>query len=152
MKDQKGPFVVLEYPGGRGGGMTAARYKAQILEPFVKQFVLDMQKKRKRVWFQQDGAPSHTAKIISTWLKDNNIPLFPHPPKSPDFSPIEPVWFDLKNIIKAYPHQITSVEQLKDIVRSAWDKLTVDQINAHINRMPAMLDECIERNGSITSY
>lgn len=111
-----------------------------------------MKKKRKRVWFQQDGAPSHLAKTTFTWLKDNNIPLFPYPSKSSDFLPIEPVWFDLKNIIRVYPHQITSVEQLKVIVWEAWDSLTVDQINSYINRMLTMLDECIERNGSITSY
>jgi transposase len=28
----KGPLVVLEYPGGRGGGMTAGRYREQVLE------------------------------------------------------------------------------------------------------------------------
>jgi transposase len=30
MKDSKGPLVVLEYPGGKGGGMDAARYQKQV--------------------------------------------------------------------------------------------------------------------------
>jgi hypothetical protein len=32
----KGPLVVLEYPGGKGGGMTAARYCEQVLEVYLK--------------------------------------------------------------------------------------------------------------------
>ena len=34
MKGQKGLLVVLEYPGGKGGGMNTARYREQVLEVF----------------------------------------------------------------------------------------------------------------------
>jgi hypothetical protein len=30
MRDCKGPLVVLNYPGGKGGGMTAERYQDQV--------------------------------------------------------------------------------------------------------------------------
>ena len=37
MEDSKGPLVVLEYPGGKGGGMNAARYQDQVLSgPFIQ--------------------------------------------------------------------------------------------------------------------
>jgi hypothetical protein len=38
MKGKKGPLVVLDYPGGRGGGMTAVRYQEQVLEKMVHDF------------------------------------------------------------------------------------------------------------------
>lgn len=64
----KGPLVVLEYPGGKGGGMTAARYQEQVLEGQLKVFWKDLEEARPGLAFQQDGAPSHTAKTTKHWL------------------------------------------------------------------------------------
>jgi hypothetical protein len=42
MRDRKGPLVVLEYPGGRGGGMTAAWYQEQVLDKVLHDFYQGM--------------------------------------------------------------------------------------------------------------
>jgi hypothetical protein len=34
----KGPLVVLEYPGGKGGGMDSNRYREQVLEGVLLEF------------------------------------------------------------------------------------------------------------------
>ena len=62
MKHKKGPFVVLEYLGGRRGGMTSARYQQQVLEPVLLDFYHVMGRECGQVLFQQDGASSHTSK------------------------------------------------------------------------------------------
>ncbi|KAF9470357.1 hypothetical protein BDN70DRAFT_761971, partial [Pholiota conissans] len=59
MRDQKGPLVVLEYPGGKGGGMNSKRYQEQVLEHVLKGFHTEMTKECGKVYFQQDNAPSH---------------------------------------------------------------------------------------------
>ena len=99
MKGRKGPLVVLEYPGGRGVGMTGQRYISQVLEAHLGTFYNQMKEERPEVMFQQDGAPSHTSKLTKRWLADHRISLFRHPPSSPDINPIEPVWHELKKII-----------------------------------------------------
>ena len=38
MKGKKGPLFVLEYPEGRGGGMTLAQYQEQVLEGVLHDF------------------------------------------------------------------------------------------------------------------
>jgi hypothetical protein len=38
LRGRKGPLVILEYPGGRGGGMTAARYQEQVLDKVLHNF------------------------------------------------------------------------------------------------------------------
>jgi hypothetical protein len=38
MKGKKGPLVVLEYPGGRGGGMNSERYQTQVLNAHLFDF------------------------------------------------------------------------------------------------------------------
>ncbi|KAE9398640.1 hypothetical protein BT96DRAFT_749155, partial [Gymnopus androsaceus JB14] len=59
MKGKKGPLVVLEYPGGKEGGMNAKRYQEQVLEGALRQFYTAMESERGTVQYQQDNAPSH---------------------------------------------------------------------------------------------
>lgn len=132
--------------------MTSAWYRKQVLEPVLKPFLKEVRRKRDRVWFQQDGAPTHKALETTRWLNSNNISLFPHPSKSPDFSPIEPIFFDFKNIIRDHPDPITSTKQLKDLMRVAWDALTVEQINKYIKRLPSTFEQCIKFGGGMTHY
>ena len=84
MLGKKGPIVALEYPGGKGGGMNKEWYISQVLDAHVKPFYDQVEKERPKVVFQQDGDPSHTAKLTKKWFTDNEVVLFPHPPNSPD--------------------------------------------------------------------
>jgi hypothetical protein len=112
MKGRKGPLIVLEYPGGKGGGMNSKRYQQQVLEGVLKNFYTQMIEERGRVFFQQDNASSHTSKLTKQWFMHENIQLLFHPPNSPDISPIEPVWHELKKLIRALPSPPNTVEQL----------------------------------------
>ncbi|KAF5361561.1 hypothetical protein D9757_014124 [Collybiopsis confluens] len=76
MKGKKGPLIVLEYPGGRGGGMpNGARYQEQVLEGSLLQFWDAMKSERPDLKFQQDSAPAHTARTTGHWLKDHDITM-----------------------------------------------------------------------------
>lgn len=56
MKGRKGPLVALEYPGGQGGGMTAARYQEQVLEGVL----LDFWKMREEKFYFSRIMQAHT--------------------------------------------------------------------------------------------
>ena len=56
MYGRKGPLIVLEYPGGQGGGMTAARYQEQILDGVLLDFYKQVSQENRSVTFQQDNA------------------------------------------------------------------------------------------------
>jgi len=49
LESQKGPLVVLEYPGGYGRSMTAKQYREQVLEGVLHEFYQDMSEDRE-VW------------------------------------------------------------------------------------------------------
>ncbi|CAK5268436.1 unnamed protein product [Mycena citricolor] len=52
----KGPLIVLKYPGGPGGGMTADRYQQQVLRTVLEDSLANVKKQRggrARVEFQQ---------------------------------------------------------------------------------------------------
>ncbi|KAF5333764.1 hypothetical protein D9758_016585 [Tetrapyrgos nigripes] len=152
MKGKKGPLVVLEYPGGKGGGMNAKRYQEQVLGGKLVEFYQEMDSERQNIAFQQDGAPSHTAKTTLKWLKDHNIKVFPHPPSSPDLNPIEDIWRELKKHVRARAHPPTSLTELIAAVKEAWDQITVEDIDKYINRMDDIVADVLKAKGSHTKY
>jgi hypothetical protein len=171
MKGRKGPLIVLDYPGGKGGGMTAQRYREQVLEGALLGFYQEMCTERGgEILFQQDGAPSHKAKATTNWLKRyvshiahcsspadliyefrHNIRMFPHPPQSPDISPIEELWHIFKNIIRSRPHTPTSVEELKVAAFEAWAAITPEQL-ASVFHMQGRIQALITQQGGHTKY
>ncbi|KAF5353056.1 hypothetical protein D9758_008811 [Tetrapyrgos nigripes] len=152
MKGKKGLLVVLEYPGGKGGGMNAKRYIEQVLEGKLEQFYEDMRSDRDGVVFQQDGTLSHTAKSMKKWLRDHGITLFPHPPSSPDISPIKCVWHELKKLVRAREHPPTLTEGLIAAVKEAWDMIAVEDIDKYVNRMDDIVDAVLKAKGGHTKY
>ena len=132
IEGHRGPLVVLEYLGGKGGGMNSMRYQDQVLNPVLKPFYMKMNHERQTVYFQQDGAASHRSKSTMQWFTKNQISLIDHPPSSPDLNPIEPVWLDLKNIFRHLTHPPSTITELKTVVLDAWEQLSLEQIDGHI--------------------
>ena len=145
-------MVVLEYPGGRGGGMTADRYQDQVLDKVLFDYYVQVSEERGQVVFQQDGASCHHAKSTLTWLKRNKIKIFPHPSSSPNLSPIEPLWHRLKTIIRAWSHPPTRLDELKAAVQDAWDQITEEDIEAHVKHMKDRVSAVLKANGGHTKY
>jgi len=152
IKGKKGPLTSMEYQGGKKGGITAKIYQEQVLEPMLLPFWTEMESERGNVCFQHDGAPSHTAKTTKKWLADHNIPVFPHPPSSPDLNPIEPVWNVLKTKIRALPHSPTTAQGLIKAVQDVWAKLDVRDVDRFIDRMGEIVDAVLDARGGHTRF
>lgn len=151
-KGVKGPLIVLEYPGGRSGGMNADRYIEQVLEGAVEPFMRKMGRHRPGFQFQQDGASAHRAVKTRKWLDEHCMPIFPHPASSPDVSPIEPVWKLLKKYVRAHRPRPATYEQLCSVILDAWSKISTDEIDRYITRMPRVVEAVISANGGHTRY
>jgi Transposase/DDE superfamily endonuclease len=152
MEGVKGPLVILEYPGGRGGGMTAARYQDQVLDKVVHDFYQKMCEERGQVLFQQDSASSHTVKSTTAWLDRNSVERIRHPAASPDVNPIEPVWHDLKEFIRAREHIPTTLEELKEAVKEAWDQVPIAKVNKYVLSMEDRVRAVIKAKGGHTPF
>jgi len=152
MQGRKGPLVVLEYPGGRGGGMNAKRYQEQVLEKEFLGFWSKMKEKRGSIFFQHDGAPSHTSKTTVQWLKSHDITIFPHPPSSPDVNPIENIWHELKEHIRKQAHHPSSVAELIEAVKEAWKQIKIKDVNKYVHRMDDVVEAVLKAKGGHTGF
>lgn len=151
-QNYKGPLLVLEYPGGKGGGMNTDRYIDQVLSGPLPQVYKKLKASRRYIRFQQDNAPCHVSKRSMRCLAQNGIMVFEHPPSSPDLNPIENLWHILKDRIRDLPHQPTSISELKDAVKAAWDSITLEEINNLVFSMPHCVQAVLAAEGGETKY
>lgn len=93
----------------------------------------------------------HTSAATLKWLSSHDIPSFPHPPKSPDVSPIEPCWFLLKRNIQNRSQQPKNVAELKVAAQEAWDAITEEEIDNQMH-LEARVKALLANNGGHTKY
>lgn len=100
----------------------------------------------------QDGAKAQIAKE-SIELLDKVAPdrIKNHPPKSPDFNPVEDMWSHLDREIRKVKG-IKNIEQLKTQLRKIWNEVPLEVIRASVRSMPKRLEQCVKRRGQRTSY
>ncbi|XP_078113617.1 ETS homologous factor isoform X2 [Sander vitreus] len=100
--------------------------------------------------FQQDLAPSHSAKATSTWFKDHGIPVLNWPANSPHLNPIENLWGIVKRMMRcARPN---NAEELKATIRATWALITPEQCHRLIDSMPRRIAAVIQAKRAPTKY
>lgn len=105
----------------------------------------------------QDGAPGHAATKTTTELIERGIsPIF-WPAFSPDLNPIEAIWNRMKDYIEIhYPDledgRQPTYDELRRIVREAWDSISQEDLVDLISSMPARCAAVIKAEGGHTKY
>ncbi|GFT02105.1 transposable element Tcb2 transposase [Trichonephila clavipes] len=95
---------------------------------------------------QQDKARPHTASVAQDFLR--HFQTIPCPARSPDLSPLEHVWDQLKRQMPSYH----SVHDLELAVQDLWAHLPQDSIRCLINSMPNRVAASIAAGGGPTRY
>ncbi|GFT16719.1 transposable element Tc1 transposase [Trichonephila clavipes] len=99
-----------------------------------------------RAIFQQDNARPHTARVAQDFRR--HFQTFPWPARSPDFSPVEHMWDQLKRQMPS----CHSVQILELAVQDVFTHLPQDDIRCLINSMPDHVAACIAAGGGPTRY
>ncbi|GFX14342.1 transposable element Tc1 transposase [Trichonephila clavipes] len=95
--------------------------------------------------FQQDNARPHT-RVAQDFLR--HFQTLPWPARSPDLSPVEHMWDQLKRQMPS----CHSVHDLELAVQDLWAHLPQDNIRCLINSMPDRVAACIAAGGGPTRY
>jgi hypothetical protein len=116
---------------GRGNGVNAARYIAQVLQPHVVPFF----QRHQNFLFQQDNARPHTAHVTQAFLRQNNINLLPQPAKSPDLNPFKHFWDALQRRLNAFAPRPRTEADLRAAITRVWAQVPPRQINNLVSSM-----------------
>ncbi|GFS54190.1 DDE_3 domain-containing protein [Trichonephila clavipes] len=124
------------------GSLTGQRYVDDIIGLHVRPFLNGLP----GAFFQQDHARLHTASVAQDFLRP--FETLPWPVSSPDLSPVEHVWDQLKRNMRS----CHSVHDLLLAVKDFWAHLPQDNIRCLINSMPDRVVACIAAGGGATRY
>ncbi|GBO13574.1 hypothetical protein AVEN_195406-1 [Araneus ventricosus] len=124
------------------GTLTGYRYVDDILRPHVGPFLYSLL----GAIFHQDNALPHTARVAQDFL--HNVQTLPWPDRSPDLSPIEHVWDQLKRQMPL----CHSVRDLEVDVQDLGVHLPQDNIRRLIKTMPDRVAACFAAGVGPTRY
>ncbi|GFU83338.1 transposable element Tc1 transposase [Trichonephila clavipes] len=124
------------------GTLMGQHYVDDILRPHVGPFLNGLP----GAIFQQDNALLHTARAAQDFL--HHFQTLPWPALSPDLSPVEHMWDQLKQQMPS----CHSVHDLELAVQNLWAHLPQDNIRYLINSMPDRVAACIAAGGGPTRY
>lgn len=100
----------------------------------------------------QDGARSHTARVVQEYLNQHNIQVLDWPACSPDLNPIEHIWDQLGKAIRGRPNQPITLAELEEALVEEWDLLPQENIRRLIRSMPRRIQAVIQSHGGNTKY
>ncbi|GFX39777.1 DDE_3 domain-containing protein [Trichonephila clavipes] len=115
--DSRSTLIVMR------GTLTGQRYVDDILRPHVGPFLNGLSE----AIFQQDNVRPHTARVAQDFLR--HFQTLPRLARSPDLSPVEHVWDQLKRQMPS----CHSVHDLELAVQDLWAHLPQDNIRSLIN-------------------
>ncbi len=91
--------------------------------------------------FQQDLAPTHTAKGTKSWFHDHGVTVLDWPANSPDLEPIENLWGIVKR--KMIDTRPNNADDLKAAIKATWASITPQQSHRMTASMPRRIDAVI---------
>lgn len=132
-------------------GLDAETYLT-ILNEELEHTIRHYFRKGASVIFQQDGASVHTARCVQDHLKEKKIRYLPWPPQSPDLSPIENLWADVKHRLAQRKGDITSKDSLWEAIEEEWEATPKETCERLFLSMPSRLQAVIKAKGGATKY
>jgi hypothetical protein len=110
--------------------------------------------------FMQDGAPCHTSKKASHYLKQKRIPLMVWPANSPDLNPIENLWRDFNTRFHKYFTDTKSQlslsqsarERYSEGLKKVWAEQGSKLATRLVESMPRQVQAVLATKGGHTKY
>lgn len=102
--------------------------------------------------FQHDNAPIHTAGVVKSWIRSQNVKLLNWPPYSPDLNVIENVWGWLVRKVYASGKQYNNRDDLIYAIKEAWSTISLDYIKSLYDSIPDRMYEVVLNKGGPTHY
>jgi transposase len=101
--------------------------------------------------WQDDNAPIHRRKDVTSLKQELGMKCLPWPAQSPDLNPIENMWRDMKNWMNKN-WKATDEAGLLEGVQKAFEALDKETIKGYIESMPRRVKAVIDNRGNATKW
>ena len=115
----------------------------QCLLPFLQRKFADR--------FMQDNDPKHVSWRAKAFFEENEINWWRTPPESPDLNPIENLWHELKEHLRAKVKPRNQHELVTGI-KSFWSTVDVTKCRKYIGHLRKGIPRVIELQGDASGY
>ena len=103
--------------------------------------------------FIEDNTPIHKAQFTTAWREDQNIKNIRWPPQSPDLSPIENIWAQLKLAVESRKPREKNIAQLLVVLQEEWNNLReTNNLCTLVKSMPKRVQLVINMKGMPIRY
>ena len=106
----------------------------------------------KKVIFQHDNDPKHTAKTVKEWLRNQEFSVMIWPAQSPDLNPIEHLWAHVKRQLNQYETPAKGMNELWERIQEVWNNIDAQTCSDLINSMPSRITAVLKAKGKWTKY
>ena len=99
----------------------------------------------------QDNDPKHTSRKASVFFQSNGINWWRTPPESPDLNPIENMWHELKEHLRARVKPCNQAELVAGI-EGFWNTVTPNKCRKYIRHIYKVIPRVIELKDDASGY
>ena len=121
-------------------------------DSFTELFTRQRIQRHPNTILQQDNARPHVARIVTAYLNENNIRVLPWPANSPDMSPIEHVWDEMKRRLRDLENPPQNRQQLQVALVNIWNEIPQAFHGNLVRGMRRRINACIATRGGHTRY
>ena len=101
--------------------------------------------------FMQDNDPKHCSRLARTFFEENNVNWWRTPLESPDLNPIENMWHELKEHLRAKVKPKTQLELVEGI-KAFWSTVSRAKCRKYIGHLKRVIPRVIELKGDATGF
>ena len=131
------------------GNLNGNRYLREIIGPLVLPY---LQRVGVGAVFQDDNARPHRARVVTDFLRQNNVNRMDWPAYSPDLNPIEHAWDELGRRLRSNHAPPNSRAQLAQMLVAEWQAIPQNFFQRLVNSMRRRCTECVKARGGYTHY
>lgn len=131
-------------------GIMDAEFYVRILNTCLLPFIRDRFDSSDHR-FMQDNDPKHVSRCAKTFFEENNVNWWRTPPESPDLNPIENLWHELKENLRAKVKP-RNLAELKAGIKEFWSTVSPQKCSRYIQHLHKVIPRVIELEGDATGY